>query len=119
MPDLSIDGGATFIAFDMDTVTDDEAIALEDAFGVTWTQFLDGIGDGSIKSQKALVWLAQRRETPDLQPADVVYELSKFMVRTDDEEGAVPLPGPEGDNGNGTPEPSPSSSGSDPGSGST
>lgn len=92
MPELSVDGGTTFITFDLDTVTDDEAIALEDAFAIPWLQFLNGLNTGSIRSQKALVWLAQRREQPELKPSDVSYEVAKFQVR-----GVEESPLPEGD----------------------
>jgi hypothetical protein len=88
MPELSTDGGETFITVDLAGVDTDEAIALEDAFGITWLDFLKGIGAGSAKSQKALVWLARRRTEPGLTASDVHYEVASFTIRETD---AVPL----------------------------
>ncbi len=88
MPELSTDGGETFVSVDLDNIDTDEAIALEDAFGITWLKFLQGLGEGSIRSQKALVWLARKRETPGIAASDVHYEVSKFLVRGDE---PVPL----------------------------
>ncbi len=84
MPELSTDGGETFVSVDLENIDTDEAIALEDAFGITWLKFLQGLGEGSARAQKALVWLARRRETPGLASSDVHYEVSKFLVRGDE-----------------------------------
>ncbi len=115
MPELSTDG-VTFMEFEFDSIKDDEAIAIEDLLGIPWLEYLNKLNAGSIKAQKALVWLMQRRDNPELKFEDVSYEIAKFEIR-----GLPDVPLPEGaaNNGSDTAASSPTSSESDLGSGST
>ena len=86
---VSLDAGVTYFEFDLETVFDDEAIALEDAFDMAWGEFLTSLRRGSVKAHRAMLWLAQHRDNPDLTPADISYHALDFRVRT--EERAAPL----------------------------
>jgi len=117
MADVSTDGGESFLEFDLDTVTTDEAIELEDTVGLVWLDFLKGLEKGSAKSMRGLVWLARHRDDPTVKVKDVTFDMTKFVIRDGEEPGPL---SEESESSSSSSEPSsPSSSESSPGSGST
>lgn len=111
---LSTDGGATSVEFDLDEMTSDQAIAIEDAAGLTWLEFARGLRSGSAKAYRALAWILQRQENPDLELDDVVFRMSDFTIKG---EAAGPLSEESGSSSDGTPSSSTSSTESSPGNG--
>ncbi len=65
------------VEFDIDSVTVEEAIDLEDAVGVPWLECIS-TKSGSAKVMRGFVWLAKRRAEPDLKLEDVHFNIQSF-----------------------------------------
>lgn len=115
MPDVSVDGGKTWRPFDLDTMTADDAIAVEDAAGLTWLEFVQGLAKSSPKAWRALAWVTQRGDMPDLKITDVEFVMADFDIRHGAE--TVPLSEVSESSSDDTESLSMSSTESDPGSG--
>jgi hypothetical protein len=69
---FSIEG--TEYEFDDNKLGLDDAIAIEDAFGMTVRGFLIGISMSSGKALKAMVWLAKKRAGEAVRLQDVTFD---------------------------------------------
>ena len=73
---MRITVGDTTYDYDVTTMGNDEAIALEEEVGYTVSEMLQALDRNSIKALTALLWLIQRRDNPALEFGDVKYKLS-------------------------------------------
>ena len=75
-------------------IESDEAEMLEDELDMTFVEFVFALARGSMKAERALLWLLLRRDNPELsrlavsiKPNDLRFEVEE---RDADEEKAVP-----------------------------
>ncbi len=80
------------VEFNIDTVTVDEAILLEDTLGIPWLECISTQA-GSAKVMRGFVWLYKRRSDPDLKLEDVTFTINNFAQELGAaEEPSGPLP---------------------------
>lgn len=72
--------------FEYESVTNGEAIALEDQAGITFVELGDLLKRGSVKAMTGLAWIAMRRVEPNLAFADVDFKVAEMTI-----EDAAPL----------------------------
>ncbi len=71
---ITIDG--TVYDVDATSVTNREAIALEDEFEMTFQEFGALLGRGSMKAMTGLAWIIMRRSNPDVAFDAVDFKLA-------------------------------------------
>ena len=69
--------------FDLDTMTNDEAMKIEAAIGMPFGKFGTALGDGSATALTALVWIVQRRDNPSLRYGDVHFTFGELKMEQD------------------------------------
>jgi hypothetical protein len=72
--------------FELDSVSNEEGIAIENAMGMTFGKWAASLAEGSISSLTALVWLFQRRENPALRFNDVSFTIGEVRITGDDDD---------------------------------
>lgn len=81
------------VEFDIDSVSVEEAILLEDTLDIPWLECISTKA-GSAKVMRGFVWLYKRRTDPDLKLEDVDFNIQQFGHELGQpEEAAVPLEG--------------------------
>ncbi len=83
---LTVDG--KLYDLDAGSLTNKEAILLEDLYGMTFQEFGELLTRGSTKAMTGLVWLAMRRDGSDIAFEDVEFHFEDFET---DEVPAGPL----------------------------
>lgn len=81
---MKITIGGTVYDVDANSVTNREAITIEDEFGMTFQEFGALLGRGSMKAMTGLAWIIMRRTDPAVEFGAVDFKLA-------DTEGDVPL----------------------------
>jgi len=94
------DGDAQAWDFDPMRILTTEAEAIETVTGLTYIQFGEALGNGSMKAFRALVWIMRKRhEDPMLKYRDVDFPIGALTFENDEEpsEGSEEEPGPKAD----------------------
>jgi hypothetical protein len=76
--------------FDWKKILNAEAIAIEKATHITWSQFLVGMIGGPAVSQTAALWIMRKRKDPKLRFEDVVFSMGDFQLIDPDEDDPEP-----------------------------
>jgi len=93
VPYVTVDGHK--YEFSEGSMTNLEAMAIEDVLGVTVGEWQDLLNRRSMRATTALVWMLRRREEPALKFEEVVFNPSSIDFDTSDEdaeEGKEPAP---------------------------
>ena len=83
MARIKVDG--EWLDFAMDTVTNLEAMMVEDLTGWSVDKWGQQIAEGSARGLTTLIWILRRRNDPDLKFGDVVFNLTELEMEDDDE----------------------------------
>ena len=80
--------GETVYDFDVDSITNREAMLLEDQLGLTFQEFTELLQRGSMKALTGLAWLAMRRTDPEAPFDAVDFKLADIEDEAPLAEGA-------------------------------
>jgi hypothetical protein len=83
------------IWFDHEKILNVEAIAIEKAAGLIWTEVLMGLAQGRISAVSAIVWVIRKRTDPMLKFADVVFNVGDYEIIDPDVDERYAEPAPE------------------------
>lgn len=117
MADVIITWGDRKAEWDFDDITYGEAAAIERVTGGTLKQFRLGLAEGDETARRAMIWIAFKRETPDLAWSDlddVKRTAFNFEVVKPAEEGTPADPQEPGDGPAETSPSTPSTGGTSP-----
>lgn len=82
---ISVEGRV--FTFDEDEAENTELMAIEDATGLTITEWSDAVNRGSMRAITALVWILRRRDgEPDLAYGDVTFKAASLALLPDEPE---------------------------------
>lgn len=68
------------IWFDHQKILNVEAIAIEKAAGLIWTEVLVGLAQGRISAVSAVVWIMRKRANPSLLFDSVVFDVGDYEI---------------------------------------
>jgi len=63
-----------------------EAEAIENATGMTWSEFSEQVLKGSVRARRALLWILLRRQHPVLKFNDVAFSLDEVELELEPDE---------------------------------